>query len=247
LIELLKEKHQALISHCVTKGLNPNAKMKDSGVKWLGEIPVGWGFSKFKYHGYIRYGLSQPPPYYEQGQLFIRATDIKGGTIKLDNVKLVKLEDLPVSRNLFLKAGDIIVVRSGAYTGDSAIITEECSDAILGFDMALTLPGLESHFYSYFLLSCSVFEGQFKLLTDRAAQPHLNASELGDTHIPLPPIHEQNAIAVFLDQETQKIDTLIEKATSAITLLKERRTALISAAVTGKIDIRDQVKPEEIQ
>ena len=239
-IELLQEKRTALISHAVTKGLNPNAKMKDSGVEWLGEIPAHWEVKRVKRLGDIRYGLGEPPEYVDDGLPFIRATDIRLGKIDLDTVKKVRPDDVPWSRNPSLVLYEILVVRSGAYTGDSALVTENAVGAIAGYDMVLTVSKAYAPFVAWTLLSKYMLQGQIYLERLRAAQPHLNAEELGGFVVVTPPYAEQRAIAAFLDRETAHIDALTEKVEKSITLLREYRTSLISAAVTGKIDVRKE-------
>jgi len=146
---------------------------------------------------------------------------------------------VPESRNAVLAAGEIIVVRSGAYTGDSALIPEEYHGSIAGYDMVTTVKEGSNQFIAWQLLSSEVRYIQFAFHQLRAAQPHLNAEELRGTIITFPPLPEQQKIAQFLDRETSKIDNLITKTRTSIDHLKEYRTALISAAVTGKIDVRE--------
>lgn len=239
-IELLREKRSALISNVVTKGLDPNVKMKDSGIECLGEIPEHWEIKRIKRMGTIRYGLGEPPEYVDNGLPFIRATDIKRGKIDLEDVKMVSHDDIPWSRRPLLKLHEILVVRSGAYTGDSAIVTGNVAGCIAGYDMVLTVENGKAAFVAWVLLSKYMLYGQIYLERLRAAQPHLNAEELGGFIILVPPISEQHAIAIFLDKETVQIDTLTEKIQRSIDLLREYRTALISAAVTGKIDVRKE-------
>ncbi|MFN7338666.1 MAG: restriction endonuclease subunit S, partial [bacterium] len=236
LIELLKEKRTALISHAVTKGLNPDVPMKDSGVEWLGEIPEHWKVLLLKRIANIRYGLGQPPPEILYGTPLIRATNVKSGRIFQKDMIYIDPKQVPESRNAVLAAGEIIVVRSGAYTGDSALIPEEYHGSIAGYDMVTTVKEGSNQFIAWQLLSSEVRYIQFAFHQLRAAQPHLNAEELRGTIITFPPLPEQQKIAQFLDRETSKIDNLITKTRTSIDHLKEYRTALISAAVTGKID-----------
>ena len=129
----------------------------------------------------------------------ICATDIDAGTIRTDNLLRVDPEALPPDRNLYLKSGEIIVVRSGAYTGDSAIVPPTLGEAVAGYDMVVTVTRASSRFIAYCLLSRYVLECQLLLLTLRAAQPHLNAEELGSVLLALPPtLKEQEAFVDFL-------------------------------------------------
>ncbi|MDD1421691.1 restriction endonuclease subunit S [Dolichospermum sp. ST_sed1] len=237
LIQKLDEKRTALISHAVTKGLDSSVQMKDSGIEWLGDIPKHWKSIRIKFIGDIKYGLGEPPEQMDDGLPIIRATDIYRGIIDGSKVQRVNPDKVPWSRNPELKVGDILVVRSGAYTGDSAIVSDEWAGAIAGYDMVLTPTKSYSKYIALNLLSKHILEGQIYLAKSRAAQPHLNAEELGNTIICLPPIKEQKQIAEYLDQKTAQIDQQKAKIKEAIELLKEYRTSLITNAVTGKIDV----------
>jgi len=238
LIELLQEKRTALISHAVTKGLDPSAPMKDSGVPWLGQIPAHWETLLLKRIASIRYGLGQPPPEVTDGVALIRATNIKSGRISNDGMIWIDPNEVPESRSAFLAEGEIIVVRSGAYTGDSARVPAEYSGALAGYDMVVIIRRGVSSFFAWQFLCPTVRDIQFIPSSLRAAQPHLNAEELAETVVIVPPIPEQQAIAVYLDCETAKLDALIAKIRASIGTLREYRAALISAAVTGKVDVR---------
>jgi len=240
-IELLQEKRTALISHAVTKGLDPNVPMKDSGIEWLGQMPAHWNVWRIKRVGQIRYGLGEPPEQLADGLLFVRATDIERGRINTSNIQRVDPEDVPMSRAVMLAAGDILVVRSGAYTGDSAIVPPGLAGAIAGYDMVLRVTEAAPQFVAYALLSKYILEGQIYLEKMRAAQPHLNAEELGNCVLLLPPLSEQKAIVEHLNQVTARLDRLVETVKQSVGLLREYLTALISAAVTGKIDVRQAV------
>jgi type I restriction enzyme S subunit len=238
LIELLKEKRQAVISQAVTKGLDPSVPMKDSGVAWLGEVPAHWDIVAVKRISSIRYGIGEPPPYRAEGVPLIRATNVHAGRLYDADLALIDPDDIPSKRIVWLSAGDIIVVRSGAYTGDSAIIPEAYGTCIAGFDMVLRCRGALPRFVQYALLSTYLKQSQIDLLKLRAAQPHLNAEELGGCLVVVPTPKEQAAIADYLDERLHRFDELECEAEAAVLFLTERRSALISAAVTGKIDVR---------
>lgn len=205
---------------------------KPSGIDWLGDVPEHWEAKRIKHLGKIRYGLGEPPEYADEGLPFIRATDIQRGKIDLEAVRRVDPSDVPWSRRPQLAMSEILVVRSGAYTGDSAIVTDEIAGCIAGYDMVLTIHSAYPPFVAWALLSRYLLEGQIYLERMRAAQPHLNAEELGACVVLAPAIPEQRAIADFLDRETAKIDTLVAKKRTLIERLKEKRTALISRTVT---------------
>ncbi len=243
LIKLLKEKRQAVISHAVTKGLNPNAPMRDSGVEWLGDVPAHWKRVPIKHISQIRYGIGEPPTYQEDGVPLIRATNIRSGRISELNLVFVNPKDIPQNRIVWLEKGDIIVVRSGATTGDSSIIPVKYDGCIAGFDMVVRPLRCLSSFLGFALLSNYIRNNQIDIEKTRAAQPHLNAEELGNCFVCLPPADEQIEIVQRIESELSKFDELIAKAELIIQFTQERRTALISAAVTGKIDVRDWQPP----
>lgn len=209
--------------------------------------PDFWDVLPLKRISKIRYGLSQPPAESPTGLPLIRATNIKSGKILIKDMMYVDPTDIPFSKDAILSKGDIIVVRSGAYTGDSAIIPNEYDGAIAGYDIIVTLLKDFSPFVAWQLLSPHVREFQFELNSLRAAQPHLNAEQLGETLIFVPTIPEQHAIAAFLDRETAKIDDLIEKKRRLISLLEEKRAAIISHAVTKGLDPNAPMKDSGVE
>lgn len=211
-------------------------KYKDSGVEWLGQVPEGWGVAKIKRVASIRYGIGEPPKYYDAGIPLIRATNIRAGQLYSEGMVFVDPIEIPEQRIVWLAEGDIIVVRSGAYTGDSAIIPRGFGRSIAGFDMVLKCHSVLPDFIQYALLSKYLKEGQIDLERMRAAQPHLNAEELGACLVALPNVQDQHLITTFLDRETAKIDALVSEQEKLITLLKEKRQAVISHAVTKGLD-----------
>lgn len=237
-LELLAEKRRALITRAVTRGLNPAAPLRDSGLPWLGQIPAHWQSVRVKFFSHIYYGLSQPPEYQPEGLPFLRATNVKRGLISSEGLVYVDEAALPDSRVVRLQIGDIIVVRSGAYTGDSALVTREWNGAVAGYDMVIRIhKHAMPDFVSHALLCQYILEAQIDPLRQRAAQPHLNSEELGDVAVILPPLPEQHAIVAHISTETAKIDALRAATERTLALLKERRAALIGAAVTGKIEV----------
>jgi len=183
LIELLKEQKTAIVNRAVTKGLNTDAPMKPSGIERLGEIPAHWKILKLKYISNIRYGLGQPPREKEGGLPLIRATNVERGKIVEKDLLFIDPEDVPYGRTPILKEGEIIVVRSGAYTADSAIIPKKFEGAIAGYDMVVKARKINCKLLSYIFLSNYVLTHQLYVLRMRAAQPHLNSEELGQTFI----------------------------------------------------------------
>jgi len=244
LLDKLVEKRIALISHAVSKGLDPSVPMKNSGVTWLGDIPAHWDTKRLKFVGKTRYGLGEPPQKLDGGIPFIRATDIYRGQIDGAKVQTVDPDCVPWSRNPTLKAKDILVVRSGAYTGDSAIVPAEWEGSIAGYDMVYTAEGALPEYIALNLLSKHVLNGQIYLAKHRAAQPHLNAEELGDVVIALPPPEEQVEIVAYIEEGAKKLAIQCDLVISVVEHLHEYRSSLITNAVTGRIDVRDFEIPQ---
>lgn len=162
------------------------------------ELPEGWCTSCLCDLGEVRYGLGQPPEEDPDGLPLIRATNVKRGRISSEGLVRVRRASVPVGRNPFLKVGDIIVVRSGAYTGDVAMIPSEWDGAIAGYDLVFSpTEACDSSFVSYQLLTNQV-QDYFRGQRDRSAQPHLNRQQLEATELQIPPLSEQRAIAGVL-------------------------------------------------
>ena len=236
-IALLKERRQILIHQAVTRGLDPNVKLKDSGVEWIGMIPEHWEVKKLKYLAKLKYGLGQPPKEKSDGLPIIRATNVERGIIVEKGLIYVDPDDIPWERDPVLKENDIIVVRSGAYTGDSAIITKKYDGAIAGYDMVMRPNKINAVFLSSAMISSYVLHNQLYLLRMRAAQPHLNLAELGETLIVVPNETDQILIIHQINEFSTKIIRSISLKEDEIEKLKEYKSTLINSAVTGKIKV----------
>ncbi len=241
-IELLKEQRTSLINRIVTKGLNPNVEMKDSGVEWIGEIPSGWDIIRFKFIGKVIIGLSYKPNDIvdeHNGTLVMRSSNIQNGKPSfLDNV-YVKTE---IPEKLRTKEGDILICsRNGSrkLIGKNCVITKDIEG--MSFGVFMTIFRTQDWEFVYWVLNSQIFKSQSGLyLTSTINQ--LTVSTLKNFIIPFTRDSvEQQQISNYLDKETTKIDTLIEKENQRIDLLKEYRQSLISEVVTGKVDVRDEV------
>ena len=247
LIDLLKEKRQAVTSHAVTKGLNPDAPMKETAIEWLGEAPEGWEVKSLKnISPEITVGIVvEPSKYYEAvGVPALRSLNVQPGSIKFDNFVFISNESNAVLSKSRLCAGDLVSVRSGQ-PGTTTIIPPEldgcnCIDLII-----IRKPKIDSEKFLCWYLNSDSAKYQFSEGTGGAIQQHFNVGTAMKLLIPTPPLVEQITIANFLYSETEKYDELIAEAQHAIALLQERRTALISAAVTGKIDVHSSVSPPD--
>jgi len=247
LLTLVAEKRQATISHAVTRGLNPNVPMKDSGLPWLGEVPKHWEVKRLKHVSpKITVGIVvEPSKYYvENGVPALRSLNVRPGKVIADELVFISAQandELCKSR---LSEGDLVSVRTGQ-PGTTAVIPTEldgcnCIDLII-----IRKPTDACEFFLCWFLSASAAIKQFEEGSGGAIQQHFNISMAANLTVPLPPLEEQREIVKFLDSETTKLDFLKSEAERAIALLKERRGALIAAAVTGKIDVRNAV-PEEL-
>jgi type I restriction enzyme S subunit len=239
LIQLLKEKRQAVISHAVTKGLNPDAAMKDSGVEWLGQVPEHWVVNKFGYISQVVRGGSPRPagdPMLFNGDYspWVTVAEIT----KDDEVYLTKTETFLTKKGSeqcrVFPSGTLLLSNSGATLGVPAIlkIDANANDGVVGFENLQ----LNSEF-SYFYLS-TLTEDLRERIKQGSGQPNLNTDIVKDISVPIPPKQEVEQIVESIKQLRADYSKLIEKANLAIKLMQERRTALISAAVTGKIDVR---------
>lgn len=245
LIELLKEKQQSVISHAVTKGLNPNAPMKDSGIEWLGEVPEHWEVRKLNsFSNKITNGYVGPTRdiLVEDGVPYAQATHIKGGRILFDGAYFVTLKWSSAHAKSILQLGDVLIVQTGAGTGDIGLVTED----EIGFNChALIIVSVDKAvMYGEFLaqlLQSTYGRETLSSIQTGAMHPHLNCGEVKFISLPVPPIEEQAAIVSSISSSISQFESLIQEAVRATNLLKERRTALISATVTGKIDVRGLV------
>lgn len=240
LITLLAEKRQAVISHAVTKGLNPATPLKPSGIDWLGDIPEGWEVLPLKRKvSEITVGIVvEPSQYYvDQGVPALRSLNVRPGRVTGENLVFISERSNELLAKSRLSTNDVVAVRTGQ-PGTSAVVPVEfdganCIDLII----IRQSPHIESHFLVWFLQSDQAAR-QFTEGSGGAIQQHFNVSAAAALLIVVPPFGEQKAIADYLDAQTTQLDALTTAATSAISLLQERRAALISAAVTGKIDLR---------
>lgn len=253
LIALLKEKRQAVISHAVTKGLNPHAPMKDSGIEWLGEIPAHWevvGLTRLT--TVIQTGpfgsQLHAEDYVEDQVPVINPSNLRAGLIVPDLKNTVTEEMADTLGQHRLSTGEIILARRGEM-GRCAVVSDDDVGALCGTGcLRISLESTaEPSFIATYLATPFVVE-KLKLNSVGATMDNLNASIVAKIPTPRPPAAEQREIMRKLHAASEGFDTLTAEAQSAITLLQERRAALISAAVTGKIDVRGLVDaPAEME
>ena len=245
LIELLKEKRQALISHAVTKGLNPDVKMKDSGIEWLGEIPEGWNNYRIDWINTIVRGNTG----FKKDELLDSGKYVAlqyGKTYKVDEVNLTfkfYVNDEFYKSSQVVHYGDTILISTSETVEDlgHSCFYNRKNLGLIGGEQILLKPNTKFIFDKYLYFYSIVFSNELRRYATGLKVFRFNIDDLKNLFISLPSLQEQKQIAQYLDEKTTQIDTLITKATKAIELLKERRTALISAVVTGKIDVREEI------
>lgn len=245
LIELLKEKRQAVISHAVTKGLNPDAPMKDSGIEWLGEVPEHWEVWKLS-HAFDVIGSGTTPKsdnatFYDDGETaWVNTGDLNDGDLFDCEKRVTELALAEHSSLKIFPPGSLVIAMYGATIGKlarlqfSATVNQACCVFAGGVQV-------RSEFLFYWFTG---LRQQIISLATGGGQPNISQEILRGLRLACPTHFEQTAIAAFLDHETAKINILTTEANRVIDLLKERRTALISAAVTGQIDVRNLVSVE---
>ncbi len=250
LIALLKEKRQAVISHAVTKGLDPTVPMKDSGIEWLGEVPAHWEVRPL---GVLSSAVQTGPfgsqlhanDYIDDVIPVINPSNIQNGVLIPDLGCTVSEDVAEQLSNHKLIPGDIIFGRRGEM-GRCAVVTEKEAGWLCGtgcLNVRLVKDQVCPTFVATFLRTPLVRDWLL-LESVGSTMDNLNAAILSRLRVPLPPMNEQGAIVTYLSQAISKLDSLTAEAQRAITLLKEHRAALISAAVTGKIDVRGLVDAE---
>ena len=254
LIQLLKEKRQAVISHAVTKGLNPNAPMKDSGVEWLGEVPEHWDVSSLKHHVDTVNGFGfSSSDVCDEGVPFIRAGNIKNKSITPTDLYLPQ-KVVDKYERVILFEGDIVISMVGSdpkilksAVGQIGVVPKSMAGAVPNQNIVILREKsdkLLKRFLFYTLCSDS-YRNHLNVFSHKLAnQSIISSSLIINAKFMLPMPDEQCQIVDFLDKRLVKMDEVIEKNYISLELLKERRTALISAAVTGKIDVRGWQAPE---
>lgn len=241
LIELLKEYRTAIINHAVTKGLDPNVKLKDSGIEWIGEIPEHWevvGMTKY-INSIVDY-RGRTPEKIEEGVFLITARNIKNGNIDytLSQEYISDDEYMRIIKRGAPKIGDVLFTTE-APLGEVANVDNEniaLAQRIIKFR---AIPEkLYNYYLKYWILSGS-FQNDLQSHATGSTALGIKASKLNLLQIALPPVLEQNKIVEYLDRQSKSCDSIIQKQYRVIDYLKEYRTSLISDAVTGKIDVRD--------
>ena len=241
-IELLKEKRSSLINRAVTRGIEEDVEMKDSGVEWIGEVPKGWEVSKLKYFsGKIVDGTHFTPTYTETGVPFLRVTDIQTSEIDLTNVKYVsEQEHKQLCARCKPQKGDILLSKNGTigipkvvdWEWDFSIFVSLCL-------IKINRNKVNPHYAKYFFESHSL-KNQMSQGGQTTSVTNLHLEKIKEFWFAMPDLERQQKIVNYLDTETAKIDQTIALVEQSIALLEEYKTSLIATVVTGKVKVFNQ-------
>ncbi|MBF0224671.1 MAG: restriction endonuclease subunit S [Desulfobacterales bacterium] len=242
LIALLKEERTAIINQAVTKGLDPNVPMKDSGIEWLGEIPEHWEVKRLKHliSDKLMYGANEIAELDDKSlPRYIRITDFgDNGKLREETFKSLPIE---IAKNYMLADGDILFARSGATVGKTYQFKNYQGNACFAGYLIKATPDKNKILsdFMYYATRSNSYENWKKSIFNQATIQNIGADKYNNFSLAFTFLEEQQQIVSYLNRETSRIDTIITKAEKQIELLQEYRTALISEVVTGKVDIRE--------
>ena len=238
MIDLLNERKQIIINNAVTKGLDPNVKMKPSGIDWIGDINENWDLYKLKHllKSNLMYGANESA---ESDDLslprYIRITDIdEDGNLRSDTFKSLSREK---AAPYLLKKGDVLFARSGATAGKSYLFDEDLEACFAGYLIKASLKeSLKPKFLAYYTKS-GIYDNWKNSIFIQATIPNIGADKYANLMIPLPSMKEQIIIIQQLDKETEKLNNIIRTCKKKISLLQERKQIIINDVVTGKVKV----------
>lgn len=241
LIQKLLERRQALITQAVTKGLDPNVPIKDSGIEWIGDIPRHWSASQLGrvLQSSVVDGPHETPTFRDEGHPFLSVDSIVDGELEELQTRLISEADFKTFRRKARPERDDILMGKAASIGKIARVKTDWEFAIWSPLALLKISKAEGNpGFIEFSLKSSCVQAQIEVLSSSNTQKNLSMGKIPSLKIALPPLAEQAAIAEYLANETEQISALIAKIRKALWLLKERRQALITQVVTGKLDVR---------
>ncbi len=241
LIRLLEEEKQAVINHAVTRGLDPNVRLKSSGVEWLGDVPAHWEVRRLRYlvKGKLTYGANAAAEYTDPDwPRYLRITDFdQDGVLKSNTFRSLLPE---VAKDYLVQPGDLLLARSGATVGKAFLVPADAGEACYAGYLIRARPH-HALIEPYFLFSFTQSTG-FTRWKDStfivSTIENISAEKYADLHVPCPPLSEQSQIIHYLDKATAAIDAAISRARRQIELLQEYHTRLIADVVTGQLDVR---------
>lgn len=240
MIDLLNERKQIIINNAVTKGLDPNVKMKDSGVDWIGEIPEGWDVRKLKHvFRKISDGTHFSPVTTSEGYPYITATDVNGKGIDYNTTKRISSKDFEtlVASGCKIEKGDILLVKDGATTGRIGMKTDDVDCVSLSSVAMLTPMQKDDNNFLMYVMMSDLIRKQIDLSMAGAAMPRITLIKLSNFVCLLPNPNEQSLISNYIESKLKPIEYAIDAANLQITLLQERKQIIINEVVTGKVKV----------
>jgi len=244
LIKLLKEKRQAVISHAVTKGLNPNAPMRDSGVEWLGEVPEHWVVRRLKHTSKLQSGIPKGKDLSGKVSIslpMLRVANVQDGYLNLEDIHKMKIEPEQLERYT-LEKGDVLMNEGGDNDklGRGAVWQCEIEPCIHQNHVFAIRPfSIEPEWLDLLTRASYAKFHFFRVAKQSTNLASISSTNIKETPLVIPPENERHEIMDYVHGKINAFDKAEEKCSAQIILLQERRTALISAAVTGKIDVRN--------
>ena len=236
LLELYEEEKTVIVNRAITKGIDPNAELKDSGIEWLGEIPVRWEIKKLKYLVSIN-DECLPETTNEGFRIrYVDISNVKNGVGILSTEEL-SFSSAPSRARRIVREGDVVISTVRTYLRSIAKINNPPDNLIVSTGFAVIRPRRLNSDYTGYMFYSENLIGEIVSRSKGISYPAINASEIGNIPVPIPNTKEQAAIVNFLDCKTAEIDAKIAKTQRIIELQKEYRTALISEVVTGKIKV----------
>lgn len=246
LLDLLAEKRKALIANAVTRGLDPKVKLRDSGVPWLGEIPAHWEALRVRHlilsldQGWSPEAENREPSIDEWGVLKLNAVSQGVFDPTVAKTLLARMDPRP---GIEVHAGDVLITRANtpSLVGDACFVAETRPRLMLCdliYRLRIKLQCVDGRFLVNFLVTAGRIHPEMAARGTSNSMVKLSQEHIKDWWVPLPPLDEQHAIVEYIARETAKLDAVRAATERTITLLKERRSALIAAAVTGQIDVR---------
>lgn len=248
LIELLKEKRQAVISHAVTKGLNPDVPMKYSGVEWLGDVPEHWIVRRLKHTASLQSGIPKGKDLTGKSNIsvpMLRVANVQDGYLDLEDVHTIDIEPSQLERYL-LRNGDVLMNEGGDndQLGRGAVWSAQIDNCIhQNHVFAIRSQSIESDWLDMLTRAAYAKFHFYRVAKQSTNLASISSTNIKETPLLIPPVEERVEILEFIKLQLEKLKKTEELSSNQVALLQERRTALISAAVTGKIDVRDWVAP----
>lgn len=243
MIDLLNERKQIIINNAVIKGLDPNVKLKPSGINWIGDIPSHWETIRLGFCSWIRARLGwkglKANEYVDNGYAFLSAFNIQNNQLVWEPLNFINKFRYDESPEIKLKVGDILLVKDGAGIGKCARVDSmPKGEATANGSLAFISPGEKMHYrYLYYFIISNSFRKYTELLINGMGVPHFTQGEMKKVKVPLPPKDEQIVIADFLDSKVEKINKTINHYQIQISFLQERKQIIINDVVTGKVKV----------